>query len=52
MKQRDATLAAACSARLQANRQATSRWASMYSNEYLQQEWVTSCERQQQQQQR
>jgi hypothetical protein len=37
--------------RLQANRQATSRWASMYSKEYLQQEWVASFERQQQQQQ-
>jgi hypothetical protein len=29
---------------LQANRQASSRWASMYSKEYLQQEWVTSFE--------
>uniref|UniRef100_A0A383W758 Uncharacterized protein n=1 Tax=Tetradesmus obliquus TaxID=3088 RepID=A0A383W758_TETOB len=51
MKQRDAALAAACSARLQANRQATSRWASMYSREFLQQEFVLRVEQQQQQRQ-
>jgi hypothetical protein len=51
MKQRDAALAAACSARLEANRQATRRWASMYSKEYLQQQWATTFEQRKQQQQ-
>ncbi|WIA42619.1 hypothetical protein OEZ86_008592 [Tetradesmus obliquus] len=47
MKQRDAALAAACSARLQS----TSRWASMYSREFLPQEFVLRVEQQQQQRQ-